>query len=179
MEHVRIRDASGDEHAAIRDLTLAAYSQYATIMAPSAWAKLKQAVLAGLATDQPVERIVAVRGGTFIGCVMLYPPAADAYGGAAARAAAPELRLLAVAPEARGQGIGEALVAECARRARKAGAAELGLHTSDSMHAAMRMYERMGFARAPEYDFHPPGAELVKAYRLELRDAAATLADQE
>jgi ribosomal protein S18 acetylase RimI-like enzyme len=48
------------------------------------------------------------------------------------------------------------------------GARELGLHTSASMRAAMRMYERMGFVRAPEYDFRPPGAELVEAYRLPL-----------
>jgi hypothetical protein len=30
------------------------------------------------------------------------------------------------------------------------------------------MYEKMGFERAPEFDFHPPGAELVTAYRLQL-----------
>jgi hypothetical protein len=30
------------------------------------------------------------------------------------------------------------------------------------------MYRRMGFARDPEQDFQPPGAELVQAFRLEL-----------
>jgi ribosomal protein S18 acetylase RimI-like enzyme len=62
---------------------------------------------------------------------------------------------------------------ECVRRARAAGATELGLHTSRSMRVAMRMYERMGFVRAPEYDFQPPGAELVEAYRLTLDDGAS------
>jgi hypothetical protein len=28
------------------------------------------------------------------------------------------------------------------------------------------MYERMGFERAPENDFQPPGTELVVGYRL-------------
>ena len=31
------------------------------------------------------------------------------------------------------------------------------------------MYERMGFVRAPEHDFQPPGAERVTGYRLPLR----------
>jgi ribosomal protein S18 acetylase RimI-like enzyme len=48
----------------------------------------------------------------------------------------------------------------------------LGLHTSESMQVAMRLYERMGFVRAPEYDFSPGGGELVKAYCLSLDRAA-------
>jgi ribosomal protein S18 acetylase RimI-like enzyme len=77
------------------------------------------------------------------------------------------VRLLAVAPEARGQGIGTALMKECIRRARQGGAACLNLHTTDMMQVAIRMYERMGFVRAPELDFHPDPNVTVKAYRLE------------
>jgi hypothetical protein len=40
------------------------------------------------------------------------------------------------------------------------------------MRAALRMYERMGFVRAPEYDFHPQGAEQVWGYRLPLDTAS-------
>jgi GNAT superfamily N-acetyltransferase len=165
---VNVRDAREDERPAIRELTLRAYGEYATVMAPTAWAALEQAVRAALASEERVERIVAERGGTLVGGVFLYPAATDAYGGAASRASWPEVRLLAVAPEARGQGVGRLLMDECIRRARRAGAAELGLHTSRSMQAAMQMYTRMGFARAPEYDFQPDGAELVEAYRLKL-----------
>jgi ribosomal protein S18 acetylase RimI-like enzyme len=99
---------------------------------------------------------------------MLYPPRANAYGDLADTARWPELRLLAVAASARGHGVGKALVLECVRRARAAGPAELGLHTSGSMEVALGMYERMGFVRAPEHDFRPPGGELVTAYRLAL-----------
>ena len=97
---------------------------------------------------------------------MLYPPDASAYGDGRAGAGAPELRLLAVAPDARGRGVGMALVRECVRRAERAGASALGLHTSESLRAAIRMYERMGFVRVPEQDFQPEGAELVMGYRL-------------
>jgi ribosomal protein S18 acetylase RimI-like enzyme len=36
------------------------------------------------------------------------------------------------------------------------------------LRVAIHLYERLGFVRAPEYDFQPPGAEVVKAYRLPL-----------
>ena len=163
-----IRDARPGERAAVRELTLAAYSEFATVMQPTAWAGLERAVRAALAGDDVAERIVAERDGALVGSVMLYPPSVDAYGGAANRVSWPQLRLLAVAPGARGGGVGQALVEECVRRARLAGATELGLHTSASLAAAIRMYERMGFQRNPEHDFHPPGGELVTAYRLPL-----------
>jgi ribosomal protein S18 acetylase RimI-like enzyme len=77
-----------------------------------------------------------------------------------------------VSRAARGRGIGQALMDECLRRARAGGATSIGLHTSDSLRAAVRMYERMGFERNPDEDFQPPGAELVKAYRLRLKQGS-------
>ena len=165
---VTVRDARDDERDAVAELTLRAFAEYATIMAPPAWAALEGALRAALERGERAERMVAEREGRLVGSVMLFPPASRAYGGLAAPPPWPELRLLAVAPEARGHGVGQALVEECVRRARRAGAPELGLHTSRSMRSAMRMYERMGFVRAPEYDFRPEGAELVEAYRLPL-----------
>ena len=167
---LRIRDARPEDRDAIRALTLQAYEQYASLMAPDAWAGLSGAIQAGLAAEgaEGAERIVAEREGRLLGCVALFPPAADAYPDETAPASWPVLRLLAVAPGARGSGVGQALVEECARRARRMGASALGLHTSRSMAAAIRMYQRMGFVRAPDHDFQPPGAELVEAYRLPL-----------
>lgn len=164
-----MRDARPEDGPAVAALTLAAYGEYAAKMQPEAWTGLEGAVRAALASeDAAVQRIVAARDGEIVGGVMLYPPAADAYGGYTEAAAWPELRLLAVAPAARGMGVGKALVEECVRRARAMGAAVLGLHTSRSMEVAIGMYERMGFVRAPAHDFQPPGAELVAAYQLPL-----------
>ena len=166
---VHLRDARDEDRAAVAALTLQAYGEYAARMEPGAWAGLHGAVTGALAAyEAGVERIVAERDGEIVGSVMLYPAKASAYGELADAASWPELRLLAVAPSARGQGVGKALVMECVRRARAAGAAELGLHTSHSMEVALGMYERMGFVRAPEHDFQPPGGELVTAYRLAL-----------
>jgi ribosomal protein S18 acetylase RimI-like enzyme len=117
---------------------------------------------------QSLSTVPPFHHSTILGSVFLYPPAVQAYAGAVAELAWPELRLLAIAPEERGRGIGKALVDECARRARAAGARSLGLHTSRSMAVARRMYERLGFVRVPELDFQPQGAELVEGYRLPL-----------
>jgi predicted N-acetyltransferase YhbS len=162
-----IRDARADEYGTVRDLTLNAYSVYATLMAPETWAGLDDAVRQAL-ESQTAERIVADDQGTLIGSVMLFPALTAAYGEYTDALPAPELRLLAVPVSARGRGVGRALVEECIRRARRSGADALGLHTSKSMATARDLYVRMGFARAPEHDFFPPGAEHVEGYRLRL-----------
>lgn len=164
-----IRIARDDERDAIAALTTRAYREYAAIMDPLAWEGLESAVRAALASNDPIERIVATNDDHIVGSVFLYPPASRAYSFTDARADWPELRLLAVAPAWRGRGVARALVVECIRRARAMGAEELGLHTSCSMHAAIELYRHMGFVRAPERDFRPPGAELVEGYRLMLR----------
>ena len=167
-----VREARLGEHEQIVRLTLQAYAEYASAMEPSAWAALEQAVHASLADDAFVTRLVAELDGAIVGSAALYAPDAAAYGTLASPTSWPEVRLVAVAPTARGHGIARALVEECTRRARLAGAAMLGLHTSRSMRSAVRLYERMGFVRDPEHDFHPPGAELVEGYLLRLDDPA-------
>jgi GNAT superfamily N-acetyltransferase len=111
---------------------------------------------------------VAEKEGAILGSVLLYPPGTAFSNPDEDPLACPEVRLLAVAPEARGQRIGTALMKECIRPVRRLGVACLNLHTTDMMQVAMRMYEEMGFARAPELDFHPDPGITVKAYRLEL-----------
>jgi ribosomal protein S18 acetylase RimI-like enzyme len=167
---ITLHDARPADRERIRELTLAAYAEYAGIMAPTAWAGLHGAVVSALASDEPsIEWIVAKSAGEIVGSVMLYPPKVAAYGGEVEGVPWPELRLLAVDAAFRGRGVGQRLVEECVHRARAMGADELGLHTSRSMEAAIRMYRKMGFERAPAHDFHPEGAELVQAFRLPFR----------
>jgi predicted N-acetyltransferase YhbS len=163
-----IRDATDADLPAIQALTRRAYEEFAFVMQPGAWQGLANAIEAALTSADQRDRIVAESNGKIIGSVLLYPPAAQAYGELTGSNAVPEVRLLAVAPAARGKGVARALVEECIRRAQKMGAKELGLHTSRSMRAAMRLYAKLGFVRAPERDFQPPGAEVVEGYRLAL-----------
>ena len=57
----------------------------------------------------------------------------------------PIMRMLVVAPDFRGHGIGRMLAQECLRRAKGDGATVFALHTSELMHVALPMYQRMGF----------------------------------
>ncbi|HEX6556145.1 MAG TPA: hypothetical protein VF026_25525 [Ktedonobacteraceae bacterium] len=77
----QIRDARDGELEAIRDVTLAAYEQYAAILPPPFWEGYRRQILATFDQEGPVERIVAEHEGTIIGSVLLYPPQAQAYGG--------------------------------------------------------------------------------------------------
>jgi ribosomal protein S18 acetylase RimI-like enzyme len=163
-----IRDAAPDDEEQISTVTRRAYAEYVTTMEPAAWAGLREMVTRTLLSDNPAQKIVAVLEGRVVGSVMLSPAAAETYGGAIAGLPWPEVRLLAVEPDARGRGIARALMEECLRRAAAAGAGRIGIHTSRSMRAALGMYRAMGFERAPDFDFRPDGGELVEAYVLEL-----------
>jgi ribosomal protein S18 acetylase RimI-like enzyme len=79
-----------------------------------------------------------------------------------------EFRMLAVDPAARGRGVAETLVRAMIERARTAGKQRMVLSSSRHMLAAHRLYERLGFVRAPELDWSPiPEINLV-AYVLPL-----------
>lgn len=60
-----------------------------------------------------------------------------------------ELVKLAVAPSARGQGIGRQLIDACLALARERGATRVDLLSSTKLGAALRLYERAGFRHAP------------------------------
>lgn len=63
--------------------------------------------------------------------------------------------MLAVAPAARGRGIGEALTRAVLDRAAQLGLRGITLSTSQDMTAAHRLYERLGFRRTPDRDWKP------------------------
>ncbi|WP_456788555.1 GNAT family N-acetyltransferase [Cellulomonas sp. P5_C5] len=86
-----------------------------------------------------------------VGTVTLAP-----YGTSYAEVAEPgelEIRMLAVAPEARRRGIAELLVSAALREAVAGGATRVVLSTLDSMEAAQRLYRRLGFVAVPERDW--------------------------
>lgn len=164
---ISIRDARADEREAMHTVTVAAYEEYAKIIPPPFWDGYRKNIMEAIEEVGPTQHIVAEYAGKVVGSVLLYPPAQSVYGDNVEKGeAVPEMRLLAVDPAMRGHGIGNALTRECVERARRMGAPALGLHTTDMMQTAMQMYERMGFVRVPELDFHPGANTVVKGYRL-------------
>ena len=112
--------------------------------------------------------MVADLGGEVVGCVTF----------AAGQTALSEVndpdaatvRMLGVAPVARGRGIGDALMRCCIDKARASGLRRVRLDTRTSMVSAQRLYARLGFDRDLDNDWSPaPGIALL-AYVLNLNE---------
>lgn len=102
--------------------------------------------------------LVAVDGEQLLGTVTFAPD-----GGPYAEIARPdetEFRMLAVHPAARGRGVGTALLRHVVDASR--GRAGVVCSSQAQMREAHRIYERLGFVRAPERDWSPlPGVDLL------------------
>lgn len=153
MDAATIRPMRSDEAPVVARLLLAANEEHLEGF-PSDVASAYRAELADVAGRGPrAEVYVAEVAERVIGSVTFFPDAAD--DGHPWPPGGSVLRLLAVDPGARGRGTGERLAVACVERARSCGARYLGLHTAPTMAVARRMYERLGFERTPEHDFHP------------------------
>ncbi|ULR53288.1 GNAT family N-acetyltransferase [Streptomyces deccanensis] len=150
---ITIRPAAPDEYAALGEITAQAYLGDGLLDFGESDRYLDELRdVAKRAAE--AEVLVAVADGQVLGGVTFVPaggPMADI-----ARAGEAEIRMLAVSPEARGRGVGEALVRACLERARAVeGCVRVVLSTQRSMHAAHRIYGRLGFTRTPERDWNP------------------------
>ncbi|MES2898113.1 MAG: GNAT family N-acetyltransferase [Pseudomonadota bacterium] len=139
-----LRDYTGADQARVDALALQSWEQYrdhyddwpaigARIGAMSALAASGEIIVATV--DDHIEGAVAYVGPGKPKAEMFKPEW-------------PIMRMLVVAPAARGMGLGRALAQECMRRARRDQARVFALHTSDMMTVALPMYLRMGFEYA-------------------------------
>ncbi|MGC9543063.1 GNAT family N-acetyltransferase [Streptomyces sp. UG1] len=150
---IAIRQAEPGEYDRLGEITAQAYLQDGLLdfgESDAYLAELRDVAKRAAAA----EVLVAVESGRLLGGVTFVPS-----GGPMADIAAPgeaEIRMLAVAHDARGRGAGEALVRACVDRARATqGCVRIVLSTQRTMHGAHRIYERMGFVRTPERDWNP------------------------
>jgi len=110
----------------------------------NAQARAEKAILLAMADGERGE-------GSIVGTVTVVPPESPFI--ELAKGGEYELRMLAVNPIERGRGIGASLTKAGLRLAIERGATGVVLSTMESMHAAHRLYERMGFTRRPDLDW--------------------------
>ncbi len=154
-----------EELDAAAGVILAAYEQYKVAMPPAVWQAYSRDIVDVRARMANAQLIVAEQDRKILGSVTFF---ADGSKGENWPPGYTCIRLLAVNPEARGAGIGRALMEECMHRSRALGALQVGLHTTEMMAVALAMYVRMGFVRATEFDFNPAPGITVTAFRFGL-----------
>jgi ribosomal protein S18 acetylase RimI-like enzyme len=156
-----IREALPSEHAALGDLCVRAYRALGSV-SDSYAAALHD--VAGRA--QTARVLVASDGAAPLGCVTLILE--DGPWREVSAADEGEFRMLAVDPAAQGRGIGEALVRACIDAVRSAGRTRVVISSASDMLAAHRLYERLGFTRAPQRDWRPVPEVQLRVYELAL-----------
>ena len=162
LARVRVRSARPDELPFVGALTVRAYAALDDF---NPEADDYAAVLADAADRaRTCEVLVAVDGapGRILGAVT-YVPGLGPYAEFSESDWA-GVRMLAVAPEAWGRGIGAALMRACLANAERDGRRGVALHTTATMPAAARLYPRLGFRRAPERDWTTSSGTLLLGY---------------
>jgi len=162
---VTVRLARDDELDAAGELVVAAYRTHPDMANSDGYlAHVRDA--RGRVAETDV--LVAVDdAGRLLGCVSYVRDHASAFAEVEQPGEA-GFRMLGVAREARGRGVGQSLVEACLERARAAGRTGVVIVTAPSWTDAQRLYERLGFRRAPERDFEPVPGIILWAYALAL-----------
>ncbi|WP_227397080.1 GNAT family N-acetyltransferase [Jeotgalibacillus aurantiacus] len=164
-----IRNARKEELSFIRNQRVKAYEEHSSTIPEEHWSALKKAISSDADQQEGVDLIVAEINGVILGSVALFPAKTDAYEGYVDELDYPEIRVLAVSPEARGKGVASALIDECIKRTKAKGYDYIGLHTGEFMKSAIALYSKYGFERMPDYDFEPANdGIIVKAFRKKL-----------
>jgi ribosomal protein S18 acetylase RimI-like enzyme len=143
---MRIRTATGSDASAVTDLWTEGYSG----RGPGEGRVAPYKEHEFFAAAELGQMFVAELGAEPAGVVLIVSPGAPGTGVAMAWEA--ELSRLVVAPEARRQGIGRVLVELCGEQAWLAGATAVALWSRPHQEGAHRLYESLGYRRAPERD---------------------------
>jgi ribosomal protein S18 acetylase RimI-like enzyme len=162
---VVIRRARAQDLETVGRLTVAAYAPYLEGSDSNYVEHLRDTARRDLEAEVWVALDGQAEGGTVLGSVTSCPEGSPWR--ELAQPGEGEFRMLAVDPAAQGRGVGRALVQHVVDGFRADGSRGVVLCSMTTMTPAHRIYEGLGFARAPELDWSPvPGVDLV-AYRLD------------
>lgn len=163
-----IEDLLQIDKEAVRQLLLDSYKQYEEgSEGEQGWADYMETIRTSVDNKEIDRILVAKANEDIVGTLQLFDSSVTAYGRADLQINAPIVRLLAVHPKARGQGVAQALLRESLIYAQEKGAPSLYLHSSDAMEKAIRLYEWLGFERDVSKEFHNRNIH-VKCFRYDL-----------
>ena len=165
MTDLVLRQASDDELDTVASLIVDAYAEHAAQMSPDAWSSFANEIanVRGRLSDS--ELWVAERDGVIVGSVTLFG------GWRGTQEGTVGLRLLAVPPERRGEGVGTALMEAAIARARELGKSRMVMTTTQEMAAVREITDAMGFVREPALDHEPAPGVRYQGYALQVSPA--------
>ncbi|MFI2709698.1 GNAT family N-acetyltransferase [Micromonospora sp. NPDC018662] len=151
-----VRPAEPADFPAVARLTVAAYEADGQLKGETGYAPVLADVAGRAETGEVLVAVDGVTGAVTF--VLPGTPYAELAGPGEA-----EFRMLAVDPAAQGRGAGVALVEACVARAAELGCTAVVICVRAGFAgSARRLYDRLGFVRAPEKDWTPlPGVELL------------------
>jgi ribosomal protein S18 acetylase RimI-like enzyme len=159
---IEIREARSEEHAAAGEVSVAAYAAF---YGPNL-GTYEEALRDVPARSRSAVVLVALDGSDLVGTVTYVPDAASEL--ARQEEGEASIRMLAVSPRRTREGIGRALSVACVERARAEGKRAVVLHADEVMAASQRLYENLGFRRAPGRDYLPDDGTRLLGYVLKL-----------
>jgi predicted N-acetyltransferase YhbS len=163
---VEIRAVRPEEHVLLGDLTVDAYAAIDGYAAEPEYVRQLRDIPRRAAAAATVV-LVAVEGDRILGGITyVADPSSPMAEHDEPNVAG--IRMLAVDPTVQGRGIGEALTRACLDRARAQGCSGVVLHSTTWMHAAHRLYGRLGFTRDASLDWEPVPGLLLLGFRLDL-----------
>ncbi len=145
-----VRPADSSELDAVVEVLHAAHSEFADTLPSAVYAAYIANLIDVHSRLGASELLVAELDDRLAGTITVYPDASDEGWGWPAHWAG--LRAIAVAPDARGRGLGRQLAAAAIARARDLDREAICLHTAHFMRAAVPLYQSLGFQRCPDYD---------------------------
>ncbi|ACV25514.1 GCN5-related N-acetyltransferase [Kangiella koreensis DSM 16069] len=158
MTKYTITNANLDEFKSIGDLMVRVYSALEGFPKPEEQPTYYQMLRnVGSLTETPSTELFVAKDEQkeILGAVVFFGDMKDYGSGGTAvqEKGACGFRLLAVAPAARGLGIGKALSIACIERTKLLGKKTVVIHSTEAMKVAWGMYERLGFKRELDLDF--------------------------
>ena len=165
---IEIRNASIDELDNVVDVVISAYEEFAEFIPNERWDRYVDNIKDIRTKLEEAEIVVVLQDRIIVASATFYPKHKREIG--KSDLVWPNdwtaIRLVAVQPEKRMQGIGRMLMEECINRSRDQSAIAVGLHTTSLMSVAASMYEKMGFVRVPEFDLRTNPNLPALAYKL-------------